>query len=67
MAPGRSNRRAAAHGKPVSGKQAATALRELFHVAYWLARTYARGSKPPADAAFRVEALPRLAQLPTTA
>src|SRR5580704_13853213 len=31
---------AAAHGKPVSPGQAATALRELFHVAYWLARTY---------------------------
>src|SRR5215207_3926357 len=33
---------AAAHGKQVSGGQAATALREFFHVAYWLARTYAR-------------------------
>src|ERR1700730_16527796 len=36
---------AAAHGKQVSGAQAATALRELFHVAYWLARTYAKGAK----------------------
>jgi type I restriction enzyme R subunit len=57
---------AAAHGKPVSGVQAATALRELFHVAYWLARTYTRGAKPAPDAAFRAEALPRLAQVPAT-
>jgi type I restriction enzyme R subunit len=55
---------AAAHGKRVSAAQAATALREFFHVAYWLARTYGRGPKPPADAAFRMEALPRLAQVP---
>jgi len=57
---------AAAHGKQVSGGQAATALREFFHVAYWLARTYARAAKPPPDAAFRAEALPRLAQVPAT-
>jgi type I restriction enzyme, R subunit len=57
---------AAAHGKAVSGGQAATALREFFHFGYWLARTYARGSKPPADATFRIDALPRLAQVPAT-
>ena len=51
---------AAAHRKSVSAGQAAACLREFFHVAYWLARTYARGAKPPADAAFRIEALPRL-------
>src|SRR5271157_4769501 len=38
---------AAAHGKPVSAMQASIALREFFHLAYWLARTYARGPKPP--------------------
>jgi type I restriction enzyme R subunit len=57
---------AAAHGKPVTAAQAATALRELFHLAYWLARTYARGAKPPADAAFSIEALPRVTQVATT-
>jgi type I restriction enzyme R subunit len=56
----------AAHGKPVSTGQAGAALREFFHVAYWLARTYARGPKPAADAAFRLEALPRLAQVPAS-
>ncbi len=34
---------AAVHGKPVSAGQAAGSLREFFHIAYWLARTYARG------------------------
>ncbi len=32
--------------KPVRQLDALTANRELFHFAYWLARTYARGSKP---------------------
>jgi type I restriction enzyme R subunit len=57
---------AAAHGKSVSAQQAATSLREFFHVAYWLARTYAKGAKPPADAVFRIEALPRVAQVAAT-
>ena len=55
---------AAVHGKKVSGAEAATSLREFFHIAYWLARNYARGAKPAPDAAFRIEALPRLAQVP---
>lgn len=54
----------AVHGKTVSPAQAATCLRELFHVAYWLAHNYARGAKPPPDNTFRIEALPRLAQVP---
>ncbi|SEE39384.1 type I restriction enzyme, R subunit [Rhizobiales bacterium GAS191] len=57
---------AAAHGKPVSSSQAMTSLREFFHIAYWLARTYAKGVKPAPDANFRVEAVPRLAEVPTT-
>ncbi len=39
---------AAAHGKTVSAAQAATSLREFFHIAYWLAHNYARGEKPDA-------------------
>jgi type I restriction enzyme R subunit len=57
---------AATHGKPVSAGQAAGSLREFFHIAYWLARTYARGAKPPADATFRIEALPRVTQVAAT-
>src|SRR5262249_51289080 len=57
---------AAAHGKRISAAQAAGSLREFFHVAYWLARTYARGAKPPGDVTFRIEALPRVTQGATT-
>src|SRR5262249_47142094 len=49
---------AAAHGKRVSAGLAAGCLREFFHVAYWLARTYAPGAKPPADATVPLEAPP---------
>jgi type I restriction enzyme R subunit len=57
---------AAAHGKTVSAAQAAGSLREFFHIAYWLARTYGRGGKPPAEAAFRIEELPRVTQVAVT-
>jgi len=57
---------AAAHGKPVSQQQALASLREFFHLAYWLARTYARGTKPLPDAAFRIEALPRVTEVAST-
>lgn len=56
----------AVHGKQVSAGQAAGCLREFFHIAYWLARTYARGAKPPADAVFSIEALPKVAQVAVT-
>ena len=56
---------AAVHGKAVSAAQAATCLREFFHIAYWLMHNYGRGAKPAADASFRAEALPRLAQVPS--
>jgi type I restriction enzyme, R subunit len=55
----------AAHGKPVSFMQAASALREFFHLAYWLARTYAKGAKPPPEGAFKIDDLPRLTAVPT--
>ena len=50
-------------GRRKRSRNCTACLREFFHVAYWLARAYARGAKPPADAAFRIEALPRLAQV----
>ena len=37
---------------PVQSAKAVTALRELFHVCYWLVRTYARGEKPPPGVQF---------------
>ncbi len=50
----------AAHGdKPVSEADARTALKELFHLTFWLARTYARGQKPADTLAFDPAKLPR--------
>lgn len=51
---------AAAHeSRPVPLTSAVTALRELFHLAYWLARTYARGRKPDPALSFSPDKLPR--------
>ena len=36
-----------------------TAVRELFHIGYWLARTYAREGKPESGLSFDPEELPR--------
>src|SRR5882724_10703626 len=55
----------AVHGhRPVQQIDALTAVRELFHVTYWLAHTYARGAKPPPGLAFDPNALPKTAPLP---
>ncbi|MGO4907333.1 DEAD/DEAH box helicase family protein [Pseudorhodobacter sp. W20_MBD10_FR17] len=40
------NRAAHDAGKPISPQDAAATVRELFHVCYWIARTYATGPKP---------------------
>ena len=46
---------------PVRQFDALTAVRELFHFTFWLARTYARGAKPGDALAFRQELLPTTA------
>jgi len=38
-----------------------TAVRELFHISYWLARTYARKEKPEPGLSFNPEELPKTA------
>jgi type I restriction enzyme R subunit len=43
--------------------KAVIALRELFHFAYWLTRTYARGPKPNPGLTFSPQALPRTTQV----
>ncbi|MBL8541278.1 MAG: DEAD/DEAH box helicase family protein, partial [Betaproteobacteria bacterium] len=43
---------------------AVVAVRELFHVAYWLARTYGRVARPAPGFAFDANALPRGAPAP---
>ena len=47
--------------RPVAAQDALNALRELFHVAFWLAQHYARrvGDRPVAGLQFRVDLLPR--------
>jgi type I restriction enzyme, R subunit len=50
--------------RPIQQSDALAAVRELFHVSYWLARTYARGAKPPPGLAFDATALPRAAPIP---
>lgn len=58
---------AAAHDtRAVPAQNATTAVRELFHFAYWLTRTYARGEKPAPSLAFDVSALPRTALVEAT-
>ena len=45
--------------RAVPETDALAALRELFHVAYWFARTYARAGHPAPELAFDPTALPR--------
>ncbi|MGD0185232.1 MAG: DEAD/DEAH box helicase family protein [Roseiarcus sp.] len=52
--------------KPVPFTQAATALRELFHISYWLARTYGRTARPDPGLAFSIDSLPRTSSLPAS-
>ena len=40
------------------------AVRELFHVAYWLARTYGRKERPTPGLAFNPNALPKTSPIP---
>jgi type I restriction enzyme R subunit len=56
---------AAVHdAKPVAFAQAATSLRELFHLSYWLARSYGRTARPDPSLAFSIDALPRTSSIP---
>lgn len=44
--------------KPIREIDAISAVRELFHFCFWIARTYARGAKPPDGIQFRPELFP---------
>ena len=55
----------AVHGhRQVPQLDALTAVRELFHVCYWLAHSYARGTKPPPGVSFDASVLPKTTPLP---
>ncbi|WP_243317704.1 DEAD/DEAH box helicase family protein [Geothrix paludis] len=44
--------------KPVRVEDAVAAVRDLFHLGFWLARTYARQERPSENLAFRASELP---------
>jgi type I restriction enzyme, R subunit len=50
--------------RPIQPFDAQTAVKELFHIAYWLGHTYAQGAKPPAGLTFDPKALPTTAPVP---
>jgi len=51
--------------KTIRELDALAAVRELFHLSYWLAHTYARGAKPPPGLTFDPNALPKNAPAET--
>lgn len=51
------NRAAHDSGKPISAQDAASTVRELFHVCYWIARTYAVSDKPDPSDGFDISKL----------
>lgn len=50
--------------RPIPVDDAIVAVRELFHLTYWLARTYSRAERPAADLVFDAGALPKAAAIP---
>ena len=50
--------------RPIPPSDALAAVRELFHVGYWLARTYGRINRPAPGLTFDAAALPKIAPLP---
>jgi type I restriction enzyme R subunit len=50
--------------KIVSQYDSLVAVRELFHVCFWLARNYARHAKPPDQLAFDPNQLPKFSPIP---
>jgi type I restriction enzyme R subunit len=57
----------AAHSpKPVRPEDALQATADLFHFFFWLARTYARGNRPPDSLTFDESLLPRAGGAPQT-
>ena len=55
----------AVHGhRAIPFDDAVVAVRELFHVCYWLAHTYARGERPASSLRFDPDALPKTGPVP---
>lgn len=56
--------RAVHQARPIAPAEAVATVRELFHFAYWFARTYARGTRPDPRATFDPASLPATAPVP---
>lgn len=56
--------KAAHEGRSFPAGDGVASVRELFHLSYWLVRTYARGAKPEASLQFSAAALPHNTSLP---
>jgi len=55
----------AAHShKPLAERDSMVAVRELFHICFWLARTYSKTSQPPDGLAFDPTLLPKTSPFP---
>lgn len=55
----------AAHShKPLQDRDSMVAVRELFHICFWLARTYSKTRKPPDGLAFEPTLLPKTSPVP---
>ena len=59
------NRAAHASGRAVTQDNALAAVRELFHFTFWMARTYARRTKPVDTLMFLPMLLPRTSPIPS--
>ena len=56
--------RAVHNNRTIPDSDAIVAVRELFHVCYWFAHTYARRARPASTIAFDVAQLPKSTPLP---
>jgi len=56
--------RAVHESRPVSASASDAAIRELFHVCYWLAHTYARGARPSPALTFDATLIPTATHVP---
>src|SRR5271166_1592671 len=56
--------RAVHSARRIEAQDAVTAVRELFHFTYWLARTYGRRGRPAPGLVFHPEALPKTSPVP---
>jgi type I restriction enzyme R subunit len=53
-------------GRRIRPEEATSAVQELFHIGFWLARSYARKQRPGDSLTFQPDQLPRTVQAPQT-